>query len=104
MTTSPPNHPDERLLLLEEAALIARVSVVTLRRWIAAGLPSLGSGRVLVRPSDLMAHLEAAQKKNRANIASLQALHAALEGQPIVPTTATPMAAPTKEESHDDHK
>ena len=102
MTTSPPNHPDERLLLLEEAALIARVSVVTLRRWIAAGLPSLGSGRVLVRPSDLMAHLEAAQKKNRANIASLQALHASLEGKSIAPTTtATPTAATSEEESYD---
>jgi hypothetical protein len=101
MTISPPNYEDERLLLLKEAAKIARVSVVTLRRWIAAGLPSLGSGRVLVRPSDLMAHLEAAQKRTRASLATLQALHASLEGQSIAPTTAAPTAAQSEEDVHD---
>jgi len=102
MTTSPPNHQNERLLLLEEAAIIARVSVVTLRRWIAAGLPSLGSGRVLVRPSDLMAHLEAAQKRTKASLATLQALHASLEGQSTaLATTAAPTAAQSKEDVHD---
>jgi hypothetical protein len=57
-TTHLPTPEDDPLLLLEECALLARVSVPTIRRRIAAGLPALRSGRVLVRRSDLLAHME----------------------------------------------
>jgi len=41
-------------LTLDEAAAHARCSTKTLRRWIKSGkLPSIKSGRLLVRPQDL---------------------------------------------------
>jgi len=42
-------------LYLEECAVIRRVSVQTVRRWVEAGLPAQRSGRITVLMSDLMA-------------------------------------------------
>jgi len=52
--------PSPRFLSLDHAAAYADVSVKTIKRWIAGGLPKFqaGSGsKVLIRPSDIEAFL-----------------------------------------------
>lgn len=61
LNTPHPTSEQDRLLILEEAALLAHVSVGTIRRWITSGLPALHSGRVLVRESDLLAYMKRAK-------------------------------------------
>jgi hypothetical protein len=41
-------------LYLEECAVLRRVSVQTVRRWVEAGLPAQRHGRITVLMSDLM--------------------------------------------------
>jgi hypothetical protein len=99
MNCFPPTHHDERLLVLEEAALLAHVSVGTVRRWINAGLPSYGTGRILIRPCDLMAHLQRPHKMKSKASPSVPPLQDAPECEPatIMTTTTTP-AMPNKED------
>jgi len=99
MTNSPPINSDERLLILEEAAIFAHVSVGTIRRWIDAGLTSYGTGRILIRLSDLMAHLQRSQKRSR----KAPAIREAEVDEPATgPSTATTTTStmPNRENSN----
>jgi excisionase family DNA binding protein len=59
---------DQQFLLVPEVAVLARVSVGTVRHWIATGkLPSVKPGRrVMVRLAALQQFLDAAERAPKA--------------------------------------
>ncbi len=67
-----PVSSDPQFLLIPEVATIARVSVGTVRHWIATGkLPSVKPGRrVMVRPAALEQFLAAAERAPKAGLQS----------------------------------